>query len=423
MRSRDLVVIGGGAAGMLAAASAASNGISVLLLEKMDRTGRKVRITGKGRCNITNTKPWQEFSVHIHPNPNFLKPSFFSFSNIDTINFFEKLGLHCVVERGDRLFPASGVASDVVDTLMKHLDSLGVEVICNAKVRNIIHQDDRVKGVIYEKGNTLYTENAETVIVATGGLSYPLTGSTGDGYKFANDLGIKVNKCFPSLTALKPDFDYTLLKWLILKNVSLSLFVNGQLVQEEMGELEFTDNGIEGSIGFKVSRKAVQSLINHNKVYLVLDLKPALDRSLLIDRLTKDFNSEKSISKVLRNYMPGQLIETFISSNPNKLISDGDSIENKINSIASKMKGWQMNIIGYTSYERAVVTAGGVSLNEIIAKKLSSKRYPNLFFAGEVLDLDGDSGGYNLQIAFSTGYAAGREAAYLIKKERGGSLE
>jgi predicted Rossmann fold flavoprotein len=423
MKKRELIIIGAGAAGMMAAAAAAKNGVSVLILEKMERAGRKIRITGKGRCNITNTKDWNEFSTHIHPNSSFFKHSFFSFSNKETIAFFESIGLKCTIERGDRVYPESQLATDVVDKLAGHLKSAGVEIRYNSIVRDIVYEEGHIKQVVYENGGRLVKEDAEAVIIATGGLSYPSTGSDGDGYKFADKLGISLKDCHPSLTALKPDFDYSPLKWLILKNVGLSLFVGKDMVQHEMGELEFTDNGLEGSIGYKVSRRAVRALINGEKVSLVLDLKPAVEKASLSSRLLKDMETDKNIRRLLRHYMPEQLIETFISAIPGKLSSLTTPDVRIADEIASLMKEWKMVIKDYTSYERAVITTGGISLDEIVAKKMVSRKYPNLFFAGEVIDLDGDTGGYNLQIAFSTGYTAGREAAYLIRKLKDNASE
>lgn len=423
MKKRELIIIGAGAAGMMAAAAAAKNGVSVLILEKMEKAGRKIRITGKGRCNITNTKDWNEFSTHIHPNPSFFKHPFYSFSNKETIAFFEYIGLQCMVERGDRVYPKSQLATDVVEKLTGHLKSAGVEIRYNSVVRDIVQESGIIKQVVYENGGKIFNEDAEAVIIATGGLSYPSTGSDGDGYKFAKKLGISLKDCHPSLTALKPDFDYIPLKWLILKNVGLSLFVGKDMVQHEMGELEFTDNGLEGSIGYKVSRRAVRALINREKVSLVLDLKPAVDKASLSSRLLKDMETDKNIRRLLRHYMPEQLVETFISAIPGRFSSLTTPDVRIADEIASFMKEWKMDIKDYTSYERAVITAGGIALDEIVAKKMVSRKYPNLFFAGEVIDLDGDTGGYNLQIAFSTGYTAGREASYLIRKLKDSSSE
>ena len=403
---------------MMAAASAAENGASVLLLEKMEKAGRKIRITGKGRCNITNTKSWEEFSTHIHPKSNFLKHAFFSFSNKDTVDFFEKIGLKCIVERGDRVFPESGIAGDVVSKLVNHLLSQGVEIRYDSKVIEINTEDERVRYVKYEHSGVIYIEETEAAIVTTGGLSYPATGSDGDGYRFAEHLGLKVTECFPSLTAIKPDIDYSGLKWLLLKNVEISLYVSGECVQSEMGELEFTDNGIEGSIGFKISRRAVIAMKRDERVYIEIDMKPAVSIEVISARLAKDFESDRSLRKVLRHYLPEQMIDTFISCLPKKILSSSLFDSKAISEISGLMKGWKMHIVGYTSYERSVITAGGVSLDELIPKRMSSRKYENLFFAGEVIDLDGDTGGYNLQIAFSTGFMAGREAAYLIKKSK-----
>ncbi|PKO98248.1 MAG: aminoacetone oxidase family FAD-binding enzyme [Bacteroidetes bacterium HGW-Bacteroidetes-8] len=421
MKSRDVIVVGGGAAGMLAAISAAKSGAGVTLLEKMERLGRKLRITGKGRCNITNTKPWQEFSMHIHPKSNFFKHSFYNFSNEDTITFFESIGLKTVLERGERIFPSSGLASDVVNALTAEMERVGVEIILNTRVTDLTVAGQKVTEVvtINTKSNIETKYCATTVVMATGGLSYPLTGSDGDGYVIAKNLGHKIEECFPSLTALMPK-DYSKeLEGLQLKNVEIALFIAGDEVQREMGELDFTNNGIEGSIGYKISRKAVKALINGNRCLVYLDLKPALTKDVLIERMRRELDllHNPSINQLMRKLLPYELISSFLSfvnlpADPLK----APKREVTIKAIAASLKAWKMDIVTFTSYERAVITAGGVSLDEVIAKNMRSRLYDNLFFAGEIIDLDGDTGGYNLQIAFSTGYMAGLEAARVSKQ-------
>ncbi len=416
MKSRDVIVVGGGAAGMLAAISAAKSGAGVTLVEKMERLGRKLRVTGKGRCNITNTKPWQEFSMHIHPKSNFFKHSFYNFSNEDTITFFESIGLKTVLERGERIFPSSGLASDVVNALTAEMERLGVEIILNTRVTDLTVVGQKVTEVvtINTKSNIETKYYASTVVMATGGLSYPLTGSDGDGYVIAKNLGHKIEECFPSLTALMPK-DYSKeLEGLQLKNVEIALFIAGDEVQREMGELDFTNNGIEGSIGYRISRKAVKALINGNRCAVYLDLKPALTKDVLEERMRRELSllHNPSINQLLRKLLPYELISSFVSylnlpADPLKATKR----EAIIKAIAASLKAWKMDIVTFTSYERAVITAGGVSLDEVIAKNMRSRLYDNLFFAGEIIDLDGDTGGYNLQIAFSTGYMAGVEAA------------
>lgn len=422
MLSGSVVVIGGGAAGMLAAISAARNGANVTILEKMERLGRKVRITGKGRCNITNTKTWGEFSTHIYPKHNFFKPAFFNFSNSDTVAFFESIGVKTVTERGERVFPLSEKASDVVDALSSELERLGVITLLRTRVTGILTEN----GVVRELSAITETQtgkkqiilNPLAIIIATGGLSYPATGSDGDGYIFAEKSGHKINECTPSLTALMPAGYNWELEGLRLKNVELTLYIGRDPVQKEMGDLDFTNNGVEGSIGYKISRKAVKAIKSGNRCSLLLDLKPALSNEQLAARITRELNAANGISLkfLLKKLLPEQLISSFIAYSrlDNESISFGRR-EKTVEKLVKSMKCWAMEVESFTSYERAVITAGGVSLDDIYPKSMQSRVVPNMFFAGEVIDLDGDTGGYNLQIAFSTGYLAGRSAAGYLK--------
>ena len=428
----DIIIVGAGAAGLFAALAAAREGASVTILEKMERAGRKVRITGKGRCNITNTKPWQEFSTHIHPSSNFLRHSFYNLSNIDTIALLNEIGLKTVVERGDRVFPESGVAGDVAEVLLKELDRLNVKIIYLARVKEILKAGEAISGVIYEKEGTDHKIDCSSLIIATGGLSYPATGSDGDGYRFAKQLGHTLVDCFPSLTALMPVGYAKELEGLHLKNVEIALSVNNDIVQREFGELDFTNNGVEGSIGFKISRRAVKAMRSGSKCVVYIDLKPALTQEQLILRLEREIILEKEISKVFHRLLPKQLAQYFVNSyvmNGKSLVASslnkkdlvGTNRKNvntkgvyDLRNVVLLLKLWRMDIASYTSYERAVITAGGVSLDEIISKSMRSKLFNNLYFAGEVLNLDGDTGGYNLQIAFSTGYMAGQSAAGMV---------
>ena len=437
--SADIIIIGGGAAGLMAAAGAAgtyaSRGIAgkVMILEKMPRPGRKIMITGKGRCNFTNLKQWNEFSGHIHPKPNFLKPSFYNLTSEKMIDFMESHGMETVVERGDRAFPASHLSSEVVDTLVKAAQEAGAGLICNKEVSEILKNEDSIGFNIRCTDGTAYT--CSKVIICTGGLSYPKTGSTGDGYRWAESLGHSIRPLFPSLTAMVPE-GYKIpesdkeskghidrstplsetgksLCGNQLKNVGLSLIIDGNEVQNEFGDLDFTDGGIEGPIGFKVSRRCVNAIINGSKVSAVIDLKPAVEYEDLYVRIgtlwnevSKDRRNANKLYKdrfrlLLPKVLPMSLIPAFTRLNPN--------VDHK--TLAKALKNWKMDITGYVGYERCVMTAGGVSLDEVTAKTLESKLIPDLYFAGEVLDLDADTGGYNLQIAFSTGYLAGVSAA------------
>lgn len=433
--SADIIIIGGGAAGLMAAAGAGNilGGTGrVIVLEKMARPGRKIMITGKGRCNFTNVKPWNEFSGHIYPKPNFLKPSFYNLNPEKMIEFLEGYGMESTVERGDRAFPTSHLASDVVDALLRAAQQNGAEVLCNKEVKSIIHKEDSYS--IKCADGCEYTSCK--LIIATGGLSYPKTGSTGDGYQWAKDLGHSVKSLFPSLTAIVPKGykNTTQEKGHIdrstplseigdalcgnqLKNVGLNIHIDGNLAVSEFGDLDFTDGGIEGPIGFKVSRKCVNSIINGSKVRAEIDLKPAVEIedltvriNTLWNEISKDKRNANKLYKdrfriLLTKVLPMSLIPAFIRTSP--------EIDHK--TLPKALKAWKMEIVGYVGYERCVVTAGGVSLDELTAKTLESKLTPGLYFAGEVLDLDADTGGYNLQTAFSTGYLAGISAAKSIK--------
>ena len=433
--SADIIIIGGGAAGLMAAAGAGNilGGTGrVIVLEKMARPGRKIMITGKGRCNFTNVKPWNEFSGHVYPKPNFLKPSFYNLNPEKMIEFLEDYGMESTVERGDRAFPTSHLASDVVDALLRAAQQNGAEVLCNKEVKSIIHKEDSYS--IKCADGCEYTSCK--LIIATGGLSYPKTGSTGDGYQWAKDLGHSVKSLFPSLTAIVPKGykNTTQEKGHIdrstplseigdalcgnqLKNVGLNIHIDGNLAVSEFGDLDFTDGGIEGPIGFKVSRKCVNSIINGSKVRAEIDLKPAVEIedltvriNTLWNEISKDKRNANKLYKdrfriLLTKVLPMSLIPAFIRTSP--------EIDHK--TLPKALKAWKMEIVGYVGYERCVVTAGGVSLDELTAKTLESKLTPGLYFAGEVLDLDADTGGYNLQTAFSTGYLAGISAAKSIK--------
>lgn len=417
MKFKDIIVIGGGASGMMAAAKAAECGSTVLLIEKMERIGRKVRITGKGRCNITNMRPWNEFSTHIFPKNNFFKSAFYSFSNVDTVDFFEKIGLKTILERGERVYPASEQAKEVVEKLEQYLKKLQVEIMLNTAVKDVTVVNGHIDSIICEKGDDVLSFKANKYILATGGLSYPLTGSTGDGYNFAKLTGHKVNECFPSLTALMPTVYDKNLSGLNLKNCAIKLIIGGNIVQDEFGDIDFTDNGLEGPLGLRISRKAVKALMNKEKVTVEIDLKSALDLAKLKGRIEKELteNEQKTLENFLRGYLPAPMINPILKLMKVSGNTKCGTLQYGFSSqFANSIKSWRLEISGYTSYERAVITAGGVDLNEIIAKNMKSKICENLYFAGELIDLDGDTGGYNLQIAFSTGALAGHSAAHSI---------
>ena len=545
MISVNVAIVGGGAAGLFAALYGSkvilkSNRVSappspgsaeILIFEKMPRPGRKIGLTGKGRCNLTNTKPWEEFSRHIHPKADFFRSAFYNCSNAKVMELFQECGLPLVEERGNRVFPRSMRAIDVIDTLVAACKEGGIPICTNTAIKEIqplpdaagdgaasfslpdaagdgaasrslpdaagegaasrsLHDaagdgatsrslpDAAGDGVasrslldaaagcrfllIGEDGRPVAA--ARSVIIATGGLSYPSTGSTGDGYTFAKRLGHTVTPLFPSLTALIPE-NYDQMwqcigETLHLKNVQLSLKYEGNILASEFGDADFTNGGIEGPIGYKLSRRAVELLstnpasqvaqakqaplaqqvspapqvslakqvsqakqafsaqqsaqakqasgvrVKSSQLQLILDLKPAVSREELATRLSSIIRSKgraaANLQALLREVMPGMLIRPFLFAHPALPM---DPVK-----IAKELKSWQFTITGYVGYNRAVVTAGGVSLSELSKKNLESKLHKGLFFAGEVIDMDCDTGGYNLQMAFSTGALAMRGA-------------
>lgn len=395
------------------AATVRERALRVAVLEKMPRPARKLMLTGKGRCNFTNAKDWEDFQPHIHPNPRFLRPAFFNLPPEKLRKLLEDNGLPSVVERGDRVFPASRQAVDVVDCLERMVRQAGVELLCGKEVKTV----ERSKNAYCLTCADGSRQECGRLIIATGGLSYPTTGSTGDGYVWAREAGLEVKPTFPSLTALVPKGYKVIpegpgkglrhigrelplsplgksLCGISLKNICLSVFIDGQLSCSEQGDLDFTDGGIEGPTGFRVSRKCVCALNNASRIRLEIDLKPGIDERRL---------SEKGLD--LHRMLPKDIARGFLAS------SFPGSPQPDAAGLARALKHWSFDIAGYVGYERCVITAGGVSLGDVSAKTLSAKGAEGLYLAGEVLDLDADTGGYNLHIAFSTGLLAGQSAA------------
>ena len=413
----DVIVIGAGAAGMMAAATAARNGKQVLLMEKMEKAGRKIRISGKGRCNLTNARPPEEFKEAIRVNADFFEVAFAEFNNKATIRFFERNGVKLEIERGQRVFPKSGKAWDIANALMEYCLDNGVEIVYNTRVTGILTMNDKVYGVTYvNKRGFERKEEAENVIIATGGVSYPGTGSTGDGYIFANDLGHTIEEVRPSLTPLRtshPQKKY--LDGLLLKNVNAKLYIDNELAREEFGEISFSDRGIEGAVALRVSRDAVDALIEEKKVKLVIDMKPALTEEILFERIKREIaemQPDEFFSELLRKLVPKNFVIPIAheldihSKNYIRKVTDEE-----IYRLIKVLKGMVFPMTDYAPFPCAVVTAGGVNCEEVNKFTMESLKVKGLYFAGEVLDLDANTGGYNLQIAFSTGHLAG-----LLKK-------
>lgn len=409
----DVIVIGAGAAGLMAAGTAAHAGRSVLLLEKMEKAGRKIRITGKGRCNLTNARPAEEFMAHVRTNAEFLEVAFAEFNNRATIRFFERLGVKLDIERGERVFPRSGKAWDIANALADYCTEEGVHIEYQTRVTEILAIGGRVYGVKYiNRRGFERKEEAANVIVATGGVSYPATGSTGDGYMFADALGHTVEPVRPSLTPLitsHPQREY--LDGLLLKNVGAKLYVDDELLREEFGEIGFSKRGIEGAVALRMSRDAVDALIDSRHVKIVLDLKPALDPETLRQRIRREMEEmrpEEFFAELLRKLVPRHMVVPlakevdFHSKSYISKLSDRE-----IERLIKILKGMVFPIVDYAPFEYAVVTAGGVRCDEINRYTMESTKVKGLYFAGEVLDIDADTGGYNLQTAFSTGRLAG----------------
>lgn len=410
----DVIVIGAGAAGMMAAATAAKNGRRVLLMEKMEKAGRKIRISGKGRCNLTNARPPEEFREAIRTNADFFDVAFAEFNNKATIRLFERLGVKLDIERGQRVFPHSGKAWDIANALLDYCVESGVEVMYDTRVSDVLAIDGKVYGVRYfNKRGFERKEEAPNVIIATGGVSYPATGSTGDGYIFADKLGHTIEAVRPSLTPLRtshPQRKY--LDGLLLKNVATRLYVDNELVREEFGEIGFSERGIEGAIALRMSRDAVDALIDERKVKIVLDMKPALTEEMLAERIRReiaDMQPEEFFAELLRRLVPKQMVIPLAheldvhSKNYIRKVTDAE-----IARLVKVLKGMTFPIVDYAPFEYAVVTAGGVRCDEVNRYTMQSNKVSGLYFAGEVLDIDANTGGYNMQIAFSTGRLAGQ---------------
>lgn len=404
-----VIVVGGGAAGMMAAIQSAGKGNRVLLLEKNERLGKKLFITGKGRCNVTNGCDVEELFGKVVSNHRFLYSSFYSFSNQDTIEFFEKLGLPLKRERGDRIFPVSDHSSDVIRVLAKEMDRLGVEVRLNAEASALLIEESQIRGVKLKNGKT---EEADSVIVTTGGLSYPSTGSTGDGFHWAKAAGHKVTELTPSLVPvhIKEDWCQRMMG-LSLRNTGFKAMCGKKKIYEEQGELLFTHFGISGPVVLSFSAYAKKYLEKGMTVFL--DLKPAMSKEQLDARILRDFkeNINKQFKNSLDDLLPKKMIPIIIERSaipPEKKVNEITKEERT--RLVSLLKEFDLTVTGLGEWKEAIITKGGIAVKEVDPGTMESKLVSGLFFAGEILDLDALTGGYNLQIAWSTGYLAGQNA-------------
>ncbi|WP_461810439.1 BaiN/RdsA family NAD(P)/FAD-dependent oxidoreductase [Faecalimonas sp.] len=402
-----VVVIGGGAAGMFAAIFAARNGNEVHLFEKNEKLGRKLFITGKGRCNITNAGDLESLFQSVVSNPKFLYSSFYGYTNEDVISFFEEIGVRTKVERGNRVFPLSDHSSDVINGLLSEMKKLGVKVHLNTKVKTIEEDGKAFKRIVLSNGQRI---DADHCIVATGGCSYPLTGSTGDGYGMAESVGHTVTEVYPALVPLEVNEDYVReLQGLSLRNVGVSICDGKKEVYHNFGEMLFTHYGVSGPLILTASSYITKKLPNR-EMKLIIDLKPALSEEQLNQRVLKDFeaNKNKQFRNAITKLFPAKLI-------PIMVILSGIDAEKKVNEISKEeriefvrlIKHFTLTIKGTRSFKEAIITQGGIKTNEINPATMESKLVPHLYFVGEVLDLDALTGGFNLQIAWSTAYTAG----------------
>ena len=401
------IVIGAGAAGLIAAGRAAECGAHVVLLEKMGQTGRKIGISGKGRCNLTNSAELAEFISHFGKNGKFLRHCFDCFFTSDLVSFFEEKGLPLETERGGRIFPQSGRALDVVRVLNQWLIGQNVIIRKESPVTSILVKNGRVTGVICN-GEKLSCDN---IILATGGKSYPRTGSTGDGYRLATALGHTLTPLRPALVPLECNDKWvTRMAGLNLKNVNVRLYINDKRKGQELGEITFSRTGVGGPVALTMSGTAVDCLNKADKVSLSIDLKPGLSDKQLSNRLIRDFDKRKgeTIDSLLRGLIPYQLVDTCLASCEIPLDVDTRAFPSKMRKrLAVWLKNFRFEISGFRGFNEAIITAGGVRLKEIDPKTMESKYIKGLFIVGELLDIQADTGGYNLQAAFSTGWLAG----------------
>lgn len=407
MNNYDVIVVGAGPSGLLAAGRAAEKGAKVLVLEKMRKAGRKLLVTGKGRCNITNDAPISNFITHVYPNGRFLKNAFSNFYSKDILELLQNQGVEATLERGGRYFPTSNKAMDVLQALLNWVRKLKVEIRCGYRVEKLIVEDNAIWGLM-ANGQEF---TAKKIILATGGNSYPATGSNGEGYELAREVGHTIEKIRPALVPLDSDSEVPgKLQGLNLKNVKAVVWVNDKKKGEDFGEMLFTHFGLSGPIILTLSRIVVDALREKDKVEITVDLKPALDEQKLDKRLLRDLNEhgKKKIINIFRLWLPASMVPVFIDLlglDPNKECHQVSSNERK--QIRVLLKNLRFKITNHRSWKEAIITAGGISTKEISSKTMESKLVSGLYFAGELIDVDAKTGGYNLQIAYSTGWLAG----------------
>lgn len=422
MKKYDLIIIGGGPAGLMAAGQAASRGLKVIILEKKHLPARKLGITGKGRCNLTNTAPGNDFLRSFGKAAKFMRFALGRFDNHDLIAFFNELGVETVVERGGRVFPAAQNAQVVVRTLINWAKDQGAVIRTNTAADTIISEKAMVSGVMVKQSRTAANWGsdqgellrAHNVLIATGGSSYPATGSTGDGYALAKDLGHSIVCVHPALVPLETGGDVApKMQGLSLRNVQADIFVQGKKQAGGFGEMLFTHFGVSGPIILSLSKTVIQALDQNQQVLLSIDLKPGITHAQLKARIARTMHEQgkKKLVNILKDFLPLKMIPVFLEKS-------GLDPEKQGNLLTAeeqrKLRLWckelQLDISGHRPFEEAIITSGGVKLSEVNPKTMESRTLKGLYFAGEVLDIDADTGGFNLQAAFSTGWVAGNSA-------------
>lgn len=409
-----VLIIGGGAAGMFASIFAAMSGHEVHVFEKNEKLGKKLFITGKGRCNITNACDLEELFPAVITNSRFLYSSFYSYTNQDVIDFFERLGVKTKIERGNRVFPESDHSSDVIRALEKEMRNVGVKIHLESEVKKVISDNDQFQEIVLSDGKHI---SGDACIIATGGVSYRTTGSTGDGHRFANDLGHKVTELLPSLVPMETKEAWVPeLQGLSLRNINATVYEGKKKLYEEFGEMMFTHYGVTGPVILSASSVIGKRLVKNQQegkdktIVLKIDLKPALTKEQLDQRVLRDFeeNKNKQFKNSLSKLFPAKLIPVMIELS-------GISPDKKVNEISREdrqrfvelIKALPVTLVRLRGFNEAIITKGGVSVKEVNPSTMESKLVHGLYFVGEVLDLDAVTGGYNLQIAWSTAYLAG----------------
>lgn len=417
---KTILIVGGGAAGMMAAYAAAKEKQRVILLEKNEKLGKKLYITGKGRCNITNASDMENLFANVVSNRKFLYSAFYTFDNMQVLSFFEENGLELKTERGNRVFPASDHSSDVIVTLVKVLKKLGVEIHLNTEVKELLlkretscdgTQENKVCGVLCLNGEKI---QADAVLVATGGMSYQATGSTGDGYRFAGKAGHKVTELYPSLVPYETKEKWVKeLQGLSLRNSAITIWDEKKKLYEDFGEMLFTHFGVSGPMILSASG-SLPTKYKGKELRLEIDLKPALEEEQLDKRILRDFEEmkNKQFKNSLQQLLPSKLIPIIIELSgidPDKQVNEVSKEERLL--LVQLIKHFKMTLTKTREWKEAIITKGGVAVKEINPSTMESKLVKGMYFCGEVLDLDALTGGYNLQIAWSTGYVAGKSAA------------